>query len=71
MVKTISSSPPEIQYPVARRGVSGSVWVFFNPKQAVCVERSENLPLWKLGEKYDHFDMFDGEWTPVDLHITG
>jgi hypothetical protein len=61
--------PPPQQYPVARKGPSNAVWVFENKNSAVCLQPKGSG--WNFGEKYEHFNMFDGDWTPVDLHITG
>jgi hypothetical protein len=68
MLSVTPLPPPPQQYPVARQALSGAVWVFENQNSAVCLQPKGSG--WKFGETHSHFDLFDGGWTPIDLHIT-
>ena len=70
MIKITPLPPPPLQqYPVARQLPSGAVWIFKNRNIAVCIQTGGSG--WQFGETNSHFDLFDGAWLPVDLHING
>ena len=70
MIKITECSHPQIQYPVARQcKVTKSIWLFIDPRNAICIDEGEKSSPWKVGEK-TNFDINNNGWIPVDVNIS-
>jgi hypothetical protein len=71
MVKIIVNPNPPIVFPVARKCVlTKSVWIFFSPSKAACIDVGNDAKSYTIGKTCDSFNIGFG-WKPVDVQITG
>jgi hypothetical protein len=71
MIKITPPSKPDIIFPVARECIiTKSVWIFFSPSKASCIDVGDAAESPTIGKTCDNFNIGFG-WKPVDLHIIG
>jgi hypothetical protein len=76
MITITPATAPQIQYPVVRRNVHGTVVLFFSPTKGSIIKVDPDVPHTithdLMGTSYSStLDISNAIWTPVDVTITG